>query len=238
MFQYASDSVHAQSVTWQLRESMGTKLNQTHEIAIALSIVVFALVLYMLVKIAGKRINVNGGRVYKNRRHATDKIWQKSAAKFHIVLLPEFPYGTLSESFIQPELFNQIPKVIEDDELPSDCSQNYAGTLYVNLRYDLTRSVLVVVLLKARDLPNNEANEINYYIIINLFPQKDRPCQSAVYKTSSPEFQEFFEFTIPLRYLLLQSLKFSLWSFDRFSHHEVIADTLVHLEELETYGLS
>ena len=100
------------------------------------------------------------------------------------------------------------------------------------------RSVLVVVLLKARDLPNNEANEINYYIIINLFPQKDRPCQSAVYKTSSPKFQEFFEFTIPLRYLLLQSLKFSLWSFDRFSHHEVIADTLVHLEELETYGLS
>ena len=90
---------------------MGTKLNQTHVIAIALSIVVFALVLYMLVKIAGKRINVNGGRVYKNRRHA-NKIWQKSAAKFHIVQLPEFPYGTLSESFIQPELFNQIPKVI------------------------------------------------------------------------------------------------------------------------------
>ena len=30
-------------------------------------------------------------------------------------------------------------QVIEDDELPSDCSQNYAGTLYVNLRYDLTR---------------------------------------------------------------------------------------------------
>ena len=88
---------------------MGSRLTQTQVIAIALSIVVFALVLYMLVKIAGKRFNVNGGRV--NRRHG-NKTWsQKSAAKFHIVL-PEFPYATLSESAIQPEIFNQTPEVI------------------------------------------------------------------------------------------------------------------------------
>ena len=37
-------------------------------------------------------------------------------------------------------------QVIEDDELPSDCSQNYAGTLYVNLRYDLTRYNIQVYL--------------------------------------------------------------------------------------------
>jgi Ca2+-dependent lipid-binding protein len=93
-------------------------------------------------------------------------------------------------------------------------------------------------LLKAQDLPTNEEDEINYYIIINLFPQQHKPYQSAVYKTSSPGFEESFEFTIPPQYLLLQKLKFSLWSFDRFSHHEVIADTLVQLQELETYGLS
>ena len=100
------------------------------------------------------------------------------------------------------------------------------------------RSVLVILLVKARDLPTNEANQYNYYIIINLFPQKHKPFQSAVYKTSSPGFGESFEFPIPSQYLLLQSLKFSLWSCDRFSHHDAIADTLVQLQELETYGLS
>jgi Ca2+-dependent lipid-binding protein len=98
--------------------------------------------------------------------------------------------------------------------------------------------VLVIVLVKARDLPTNEADEFNYYIIINLFPQKHKPFQSAVYRTSSPEFGESFEFPIPPQYLLFQNLKFSFWSFDRFSQHDVIADTLVQLPELETYGLS
>ena len=87
---------------------MGGKLNQTQGIAITLSVVVFAIVLYMLVKIAGKRVNINGGKVYKNRRHG--KMWKKSATKFHIVL-PEFPYAKLSESLIQPEIFHQTPKV-------------------------------------------------------------------------------------------------------------------------------
>lgn len=100
------------------------------------------------------------------------------------------------------------------------------------------RSVFIVFLLKAQDLPSNGGNESNYYIIINVFPQKQRPCQSAVQKTVSPDFKESFEFSIPVNYLSLQSLKFSLWSFDRFSHHEVIADTLVHLQEMEKYGLS
>ena len=93
-------------------------------------------------------------------------------------------------------------------------------------------------MLKAQDLPSNEENESNYYIIINVFPQKQKPCQSAVHRTVSPDFKESFEFSIPINYLSLQSLKFSLWSFDRFSHHEVIADTLVHLQEMEKYGLS
>ena len=82
---------------------MGSKLNQTHVIAIALSVVVVAFVLYMLVKIAGKRFNINGGirRIYAN----------KNVIK-HCLVLPEFPYGTLSESFIQPETFTQTLKVI------------------------------------------------------------------------------------------------------------------------------
>ena len=85
---------------------MGSKLNQTHIIAIALSVVVVAFVLYMLVKIAGKRVNINGGRIYKNRRHANKNVIK------HCLVLPEFPYGTLLESFIQPEPFTQTLKVI------------------------------------------------------------------------------------------------------------------------------
>ena len=84
---------------------MGSKLNHTHVIAIALSIVVVAIVLYMLVKIAGKRININRGRIYKNRDHVN-----KNGLNC-VLVLPEFPYGTLSESLIQPEQFTQTSKV-------------------------------------------------------------------------------------------------------------------------------
>lgn len=100
------------------------------------------------------------------------------------------------------------------------------------------RSILVLLLLKAIDLPVNETNETNFYITTNVFPQKHKSFQSCVYKTSAPEFNETFEFTLPLKDLLLQSLKFSLWSFDRSSHHEVVADGLLHLNDLEKCGLS
>ena len=100
------------------------------------------------------------------------------------------------------------------------------------------RSVLVVLLFHAENLPTNQNNQSNYYIVINLFPQKHKPCQSVVYKSPSPKFKESFEFTIPLQYLLFQSMKFSLWSFDRFSHHEIIADALIHMRQLEKYGLT
>lgn len=100
------------------------------------------------------------------------------------------------------------------------------------------RSVLIVRLIKAESLPKNEENEINYYMVVTLFPQRERLFQSAVYKTSTPQFQECFEFTIPLNDLLLQSLKFTLWTFDCFSPHEVVADAFVRLQRLESYGLS
>lgn len=102
----------------------------------------------------------------------------------------------------------------------------------------LFRSMLVVLLLKANNLPVKETNEVNFYIITNLFPQKHISFQSCVHRTSAPEFNEIYEFSLAQEYLLLQTLKFSLWSFDRFSHHEIIADCLLRLNGLEKYGLS
>jgi hypothetical protein len=103
---------------------MGSKLNQTHAIAITLCVVVFALVLYMLVKIAGKRVNINGEKRNKKRRHG-NKMWKKGSAKFHVIL-PEFPYGTLSESLIQPEMYMQMPKVpIYDSKNNKNSNKNF-----------------------------------------------------------------------------------------------------------------
>ena len=53
----------------------------------------------MLVKITGKRINVKRARFNKHRPSVTK------------IALPVFPYGTLLESFIQPQLFIEMPKV-------------------------------------------------------------------------------------------------------------------------------
>ena len=101
------------------------------------------------------------------------------------------------------------------------------------------RSLLIVVLSDGNNLfiPEDKVN-INYYITTKLFPHKHRSFQTCVLNTTTTVFNETFQFRVPLEYLLLQSLKFSLWSFDRFSHHETIADGLLQLRLLEKYGLS
>lgn len=86
---------------------MGRKLTQTHLIAILIvSILVLLIVVYVVVKISLKRINSSGDGFHSKNT------WERSWNNVHIVL-PEFPYGTLSESFVQPESFNQTQEVIQ-----------------------------------------------------------------------------------------------------------------------------
>lgn len=218
---------------------MGSKMSKTHLVIISLTSLAFVLVLLLLAKITGKR--VLNAIIYKKRRVSRENnlsILSQSTKKTCFVVLPNFEYGKLTVKYIQPLAFSKGEQVIEEDDFGSSSFHVYAGILYINVRYDLSRSTLKVLLLKATNLPVNETNEDNFYIITTLFPQQQKSFQSRVHKTSSPEFNEFFEFALASEYLLLQSLKFSLWSFDRFSHHEIIADGLLHLSGLEKYGLS
>lgn len=215
---------------------MENKLTKSQVVAILLATLAFVLALLMLAKSVGKRV-LNGRFCKKHRLTRRSRKTKKIKISCYPVP-PSFPYGQLTKEYIQPPVFTEQIQVVEEEDLGHKLHHVYAATLYIHVRYDISRSILVLLLSKAIDLPVKETDEANFYIITNLFPQKHKSFQSCVYKTSAPDLNETFEFTLPLEYLLLQRLKFSLWSFDRFSHHEVVADGLLHLNDLEKYGLS
>lgn len=93
--------------------------------------------------------------------------------------------------------------------------------------------------VQLQEVSTIQESDVNYYVTLKILPQNHRSFQTnAVKQCKSPEFKEKFEFRVTYEKLQAQSLKMTLWSFDRFSQHEPHGDHTVHLAELEARGLS
>ena len=81
--------------------------------------------------------------------------------------------------------------------------------------------------------------DVSYYIALKILPQNHRSFKAkAIKEGKNAEFNETFEFRVVYEKLQLQSLKITLFCFDRFSHHEPLGELMVNLAELEARGLS
>ena len=105
----------------------------------------------------------------------------------------------------------------------------------------LCRSTLIVTIHKAqlKEYPTDQDTSVSYYVKLKILPLNHRSFQTeAIKEIKNPEFMETFEFHVTYEKLQAQSLKMTLWCFDRFSQHEPLGHHTVHLAELEARGLS
>lgn len=105
----------------------------------------------------------------------------------------------------------------------------------------LCRSTLIVTIHKVqlKEHPTDQDTGVNYYVKLKILPLNHRSFQTeAINESKNPEFMQTFEFRVTYEKLQAQSLKMTLWCFDRFSQHEPLGHHTVHLAELEARGLS
>jgi len=103
----------------------------------------------------------------------------------------------------------------------------------------LSRANLVVHVLGVQNPPKREKGDVAYYVTLRIFPEPHRTFHTRAIESGTPlHFNEQFEFEILEPNLLDQNLKVTLSHFDRFSHHEIVGDLMVHLAEIESRGLT
>lgn len=145
---------------------------------------------------------------------------------------------------VQPRTFEELRRSEEklvDTGSGRMSPEKTAGKIKFSLQYDSMRSTLVVTIHKVQlqEVPSEQESDINYYVTIKILPLNHRSFQTtAVKQCKSLDFKEKVEFRVAYEKLQAQSLKMTLWCFDRFSQHEPLGDHTVHLAEIEARGLS
>eukprot|EP00062_Callorhinchus_milii_P010625 gi/632955816/ref/XP_007893651.1/ PREDICTED: synaptotagmin-10 [Callorhinchus milii] len=141
---------------------------------------------------------------------------------------------TTSIGRIKPELYKQKSVDSEDDQENVKTS----GKLNFTLKYDYENELLIIMILKALDLPAKDfSGTSDPYVKIFLLPDRKKKFQTRVHrKTLNPIFEETFQFPLVFDQLNNRKLHFSVYDFDRFSRHdligEVIVDNLFDVSEL------
>lgn len=147
---------------------------------------------------------------------------------------------------VQPRTYEELQRSEEKllDTVGSATSfqpEKIAGKIKFSLQYDSIRSTLIVTIHKVqlKEHPTDQDTGVNYYVKLKILPLNHRSFQTeAINESKNPEFMQTFEFRVTYEKLQAQSLKMTLWCFDRFSQHEPLGHHTVHLAELEARGLS
>uniref|UniRef100_A0A667YEE8 Synaptotagmin 9 n=1 Tax=Myripristis murdjan TaxID=586833 RepID=A0A667YEE8_9TELE len=103
------------------------------------------------------------------------------------------------------------------------------GRLHFILKFDCDLEQLIVKIHKAEDLPAKDfSGTSDPYVKIYLLPDRKTKHQTKVHrKTLNPVFDEVFLFPVAYSELPTRKLHFSVYDFDRFSHHDIIGQVVV-----------
>ena len=112
--------------------------------------------------------------------------------------------------------------------------------LCFSLHYNKREEKLLVKLIRATRLtPRGNNITVTPYVKIYLLPDRKRKVQSKIrQRTSNPEFNEEFVFTVPEDNLPHRTLNFTVYDFDRFSRQQVIGHVLYPLKDVEKISSS
>lgn len=104
----------------------------------------------------------------------------------------------------------------------------------------LRRSVLLVKLISAQDLPPKDDEELlDVFVKTQLVPSRKRVFISKVHRESSnPVFNESYEFDIEYQELQQQKLLFQILDYDCMSRYKPVGEVSVLLAELGTHGFN
>lgn len=104
----------------------------------------------------------------------------------------------------------------------------------------LPRSVLLVKLISAQDLPPKDDEELlDVFVKTQLVPSRKRVFISKVHRESSnPVFNESYEFDIEYQELQQQKLLFQILDYDCMSRYKPVGEVSVLLAELGTHGFN
>ncbi|KAL9966170.1 hypothetical protein ACROYT_G024208 [Oculina patagonica] len=141
---------------------------------------------------------------------------------------PDFPRSLLSSD----ELFSDE----EEEESQSDDHLDL-GRLYFALRYDQHRSMLIVRLIRAEDIPmDREATST--YVDVHLLPLNLQSHTFEPYETTiNVSFREVYEFPLSQLDLAQQTLNLHICRYDSYSRRSSIGDVFLALAELSAQGI-
>lgn len=115
--------------------------------------------------------------------------------------------------------------------------QGPLGTLDVTVNYDGAKSMLVVCIVRANDLPAKDAalGTSDPYVKLQLLPEKRHRVKTRVLRrTLNPQFDESFTFYGVTRDQLAHiGLHFVVLSFDRFSRDDIVGEVLCPLVNVD-----
>ncbi len=132
-----------------------------------------------------------------------------------------------SVGILKPELYRQN---VQDTNQPE--SIKTVGKLHFALVYIPETESLVVTILQAEGLPPKDfSGTSDPYVKLYLLPDRKQKFQTKVHrKTLSPEFNEQFVLSVPMKDIHQKIIQFSVYDFDRFSRHDLIG--VVMLKDL------
>ena len=107
--------------------------------------------------------------------------------------------------------------------------------LCFSLHYNKNEEKLMVKLIRATRLtPRGNNITVTPFVKIFLLPDKKRKVHSKVcQRTSNPEFNEEFVFSVPENALAERTLKFSMYDLDKFSSQQMIGHVVYPLKNIE-----
>lgn len=115
------------------------------------------------------------------------------------------------------------------------------GTLFFSLKYDSKRSVLLVRVMKAEDIPDHDGQIPNVMVECTMLPGKEseKPHTTAVQlETFKPMFEETFEYKVDFEDLWRKKLHLVVWYVDLFSIMSSLGEVVHSLGQLDIEGLN
>lgn len=113
------------------------------------------------------------------------------------------------------------------------------GTLFFSLKYDASRSRLVLRIMKAEDIPDHDGQVPNVMVECALLPgiESEKPFASAVQEsTFTPVFEETFEYKVDFEDLWKKKLHLIVWYVDPYSHLKSLGEVIHPLGQLDMEG--
>jgi len=181
---------------------------------------------------------------YKYQEDEIDNARKKVATAYaketmpRITLTPVQPRAVFPRDVISSDEKVSTGEEGEEEEEDSQ-SDNHPdlGRLYFSLRYDEHRSMLMVRLIRAEDIPV-EDQSLSTYVDVYLLPQD---LQSETFQphdaTINVTFREVYKFPLSQSDMALQTLNLHICRYDNYSRRTSVGDVFLALAELGAQGI-